>query len=429
MSGQSIQSDNLNSLLARDTINDWLNQAIDHSVSVIHIDPSTHLTLVRFRKDGILHNVSKLPVGHHPALIQDVKSRATKLDSQTGLGSFEHTAKNAVIIVKFSILPVVGGDKLVMYLDDSQQTSDAPSDLSAVGFWGDNKAAVEHALCHSHGVIITGGISQSLSSKTLSAIAQSLSTTMLDVVEINPLPVQTIDSVSHLTNNSANQVIEKLQAAIKQDNTAIIAGHLNDKPVIEAVFEAALSKKLLLGTISANNTAQIIGRLLSSNTAPHLIAANLRLVIATRPVRRLCLSCRESITPSKTAWKKIAATLGFEESDFFETLHNQEKLALNELGTDISDLSSTSKSVTRLWQKSHLGCKACNHTGYSGRIALVETLEPNQAVQRSIILNQTTAELLSVIRQQKVLSLEFDGLVKALRGLTSLEEIVDKRYR
>lgn len=425
MSGQSTSTDAAISPLVQATVLSLLDQAIDHGTSAIHIEPRQRLTVVRFRTDGSMHTITKLPANHHQAVVDYVRSLITEVEPDTGVGSFTQTNNSGLYLVQVVITPVLAGERVVLHL--SPQSGQAKT-LAELGFWGHGLAAVEHALCQPHGLILSGSIDPSSLKQTNQALIEALQTVQRPVIDINPpagLSLDTIRSSSFQTD----QFSDRLNWALQQDEEVIVVGHLNAGDSIALTFETALSQKLLLATISAASVARQLRRLLEAGAATHLIGASLRLAVTTKPVRQLCAQCRESYQPTKAMWPRLAKAMGLTEKAFYQQLHELEQTAQADLGQDLSDLSSSPNGIGRLWRPSAVGCQDCHFSGYHGQVLLTEVLEPTAEIQRALVLNYSAKQIQAAVRAAGTIGLEMDGLVKALRGLTSLEEIVGKRYR
>ena len=373
-----------------------------------------------------MHDIAKLPRQHHQALVSYVKGLATDVEPTTGIGSFTYSTPSGVILIQIVAAPVVDGERVVLHFLPPDGPAEALTDL---GFWGDGRAALEHALCQPHGLILSGSIDRLSVSCVSASIIGALQAVQHQVVDINPPAEPTIEGINQLPISDQTQLAERLSWALQQDGDVIAIGHLTDRAAVSMAFESALNHKLLLGTVSAASVARALRRLLDTGAETHLIAAGLRLATIEKPVRRLCPNCRETYKPPKTTWPRVAKAIGTTEVELYAQLHKLELQAQKELGPDLTDLSSSPKSINRLWKASPVGCQNCHFTGYRGNLYLTEVLEMTPTVQRAIVLNQPVGQLQTTIRQTGTISLELDGLVKALRGLTTLEEIVGRRYR
>jgi len=172
--------------------------------------------------------------------------------------------------------------------------------------------------------------------------------------------------------------------------------------------------------------------LLDMGVEPFLIASTVHIVIAQRLVRRLCVTCRESFAPDATTVKQLEKSFGLEKVGGLKKIHELETSALHDgIGNanakqdgNSGDLSTSDNTITRLWKAHEDGCDNCNHTGYKGRIGIYEVLTNSPAIQKMIVGNSTSEAIELAAIQEGMLTMQLDGLIKALRGQTSIEEVL-----
>jgi type II secretory ATPase GspE/PulE/Tfp pilus assembly ATPase PilB-like protein len=158
---------------------------------------------------------------------------------------------------------------------------------------------------------------------------------------------------------------------------------------------------------------------------PFLIASTVRAVVGQRLVRRLCVNCRESFSPNEVDLKQLTKTFGLDKAEIIKKIHAYEVEAQKgNIGKNIKDLGSTESKITTLYKAHDDGCAACNHTGYKGRIGIYEVLQNSETVQTLIVSNATSDKIQTAAIDEGMLTMQLDGLVKALRGETTIEEIL-----
>lgn len=208
---------------------------------------------------------------------------------------------------------------------------------------------------------------------------------------------------------------------------------MRDKQTADLGVQAALTGHLVFSTLHTNNAATCLPRLLDMGVEPFLIASTVRAVIGQRLVRRLCIECRETFVPDDMMRKELTKTLRIEEqAGGIKELNELERQALEDgIGKDAgkvkistNSLSSTPTAIERLFKAHPDGCASCNHTGYKGRIGIYEVLDNTPEIQTTIVGGATSEKLNRLAVDKGMVTMQLDGLVKALRGQTTIEEIL-----
>ncbi|MDB5166344.1 MAG: Type secretion system protein [Candidatus Saccharibacteria bacterium] len=418
MSGQSSATANEADNLIKATIDQLLEDAINRGASAVHFEPRTHLTIVRFRHDGLLTDAAKLPRQHHEALVTHLKQRATTVNHAGS--SFSHPTADQPVLIHFTSLQLMDGEKVVLHLVPHLKR---PLDLPSLGFWGPGQRALEHALSEPHGVIVSASLDRQVTSKTLAALGALVQSVQRSVLNIEPDSAQTIDGINHMQMTGRQITTDHLLAALRQDSDVIIMGNLIDHDAGELAFEAGMTNRLLLGSMYAASGEHVLRRLLDMHLAPHLVAAGLKAVTGQRRVKKLCAHCRTPYKPSPTVVKRAAKNCGLAPEAFVSRVNQLEGEAIAfGLGSDIADASSSPTGLNRLWKASKVGCQACHFSGYQGQIFLAEVIALTPPIQRAVIMNRPIADLRQTAQADSV-SIDLDHVIKALRGLTELEQI------
>jgi len=225
-----------------------------------------------------------------------------------------------------------------------------------------------------------------------------------------------------------------LRALLRQDPNIIMVGEIRDGETADLAVQAALTGHLVFSTLHTNNAATCLPRLLDMNIEPFLIASTVRIVIGQRLVRKLCPDCREEYTPDSVVLAQIAKSFNLQSAEAMSNLHKLEEAALSAgIGAknlsktnkaSSAELATTEKTITKLWKPHEEGCNNCNHTGYRSRMGIYEVLTNSSKVQQLIISTGTSESIENQAITDGMVRMQIDGLVKALRGQTSVEEIL-----
>jgi len=216
-----------------------------------------------------------------------------------------------------------------------------------------------------------------------------------------------------------------LRALLRQDPNIIMVGEVRDVETADLSIQAALTGHLVFSTLHTNNAATSLPRLLDMGIEPFLIASTVRAIIGQRLVRRLCMSCRVSFTPSTDEIKKITESFDLAATNTFSHIHDLETAAAADgVGKNVKELGSDATTLKTLWRANEKGCDACRNTGYKGRVGIYEILPNSVAIQQLIVGNATSNTIQEQAIKDGMDTMQLDGLVKALRGETSIEEIL-----
>ena len=276
-------------------------------------------------------------------------------------------------------------------------------------------------------ILVTGPTGSGKSTSLFSAL------TILNKPDVNistvedPVEYKIVGANQTQVNPQAGMTfIAGLRALLRQDPNIIMVGEIRDGETANLGVQAALTGHLVFSTLHTNNAATCLPRLLDMGIEPFLIASTVRVVIGQRLVRRLCPVCKESYTPDETEIESISKLFGLNKDGYMNHLHELEAQAAKEgIGKDIGeDLSSTADKITRLYRAKPGGCDECNHVGYRGRMGIYETLANSTEIQKLIVANATSNDIQAQAIKEGMMTMQVDGFIKALRGQTSVEEIL-----
>jgi type IV pilus assembly protein PilB len=330
--------------------------------------------------------------------------------------------------LRVSTLPIMEGEKVVMrILNDASKAQT----LEQLGYWGKSLEIIKDAMSQPHGMILVTGPTGSGKSTSLFSVLSILNSPSVNISTVED-PVE-----YHVPGVNQTQVNPKagmtfaggLRALLRQDPNIIMVGEIRDGETAGLAVQAALTGHLVLSTLHTNNAATCLPRLLDMGIEPFLIASTVRAVIGQRLVRRLCVVCRERYDPDKTQLDGITKMFRLDDPKLIAHYHELEKQALDggvgkSEDETANELSTTDKAVIHLWRAHKGGCDACNHNGYKGRIGIYEALGNSEDIQAMIVGNSTSDKIQQQAMAEGMITMQMDGFIKALRGLTAVEEIL-----
>lgn len=407
------------------TINLLLEYAIRSSASDIHIEPREGFVQIRYRIDGVLKEVNRLPRNVLGALVSRIKILANlKIDEHRVPqdGRFKIKLGPKQYAFRVSTLPIADGEKVVMrILNESNQAIT----LQDLGYWGRSLTILSDAMTEANGMVLVTGPTGSGKSTSLFSVLTILNTPDVNISTIEDPVEYKIPGVNQTqTNVKAGMTFASgLRALLRQDPNIIMVGEIRDGETANLGVQAALTGHLVFSTLHTNNAATCLPRLLDMGIEPFLIASTVRAVVGQRLVRRLCMTCREQYTPTSDEIKAHFSSFAIND-DYMKNLHKLETEAQSQgVGGD-TPAGSTDTGIALLWKPSHDGCNDCRGTGYNGRVGIYEVLANSLTVQKLIMNNSTSAQIQAQAVTEGMVTMQTDGIVKALRGLTTVEEVL-----
>lgn len=408
------------------TVNLLLEYAVRSSASDIHIEPREQYVQIRYRIDGVLKEVNQLPISVLNSLISRIKILSNlKIDEHRVPqdGRFKVVVGSKQYALRVSTLPITDGEKVVMrILDESNQAVT----LEQLGYWGRSLEVISDAMREPNGMILVTGPTGSGKSTSLFSILTALNTPNVNISTIEDPVEYKIQGVNQVqTNVKAGMTFASgLRALLRQDPNIIMVGEIRDGETANLGVQAALTGHLVFSTLHTNNAATTLPRLLDMGIEPFLIASTVKAVVGQRLVRRLCNICRQSHAPTDEETSTLIDMFHMPAKTAIETINLLEKQAAEQGVGKETPLSTTATSIAAIWRASSGGCDECNHTGYKGRIGIYEVLGNSLAVQKLIMAGATSQQIQDQAIQEKMITMQSDGLIKMLRGDTSLEEVM-----
>jgi type IV pilus assembly protein PilB len=416
------------------TVNIIIEYGVKAGASDIHIEPREDFVVVRYRIDGLLREANKLPRKLLGSLVSRIKILSNlKIDEHRAPqdGRFKIEVSGQVFALRVSTLPILDGEKVVMRILNE---SSKPADFTELGFWGTALADLKQSIVQPHGMVLVTGPTGSGKSTTLFSVLSALNTPNVNISTVeDPVEYHIVGANQTQVNPIAGMTFTNgLRALLRQDPNIIMVGEIRDGETADLAVQAALTGHLVFSTLHTNNAATCLPRLLDMGVEPFLIASTVRVVVAQRLVRRLCVDCREDYAPDSTVLKQLEKTFHIEEHGGTKHLHELEETALGDgigkssggKGHSTDELSTSASAINRLWKAHDEGCDSCNHTGYKGRIGIYEVLNNSPEVQKLIMANTTSENIEQAAITGGMVTMQLDGLIKALRGQTTLEEVL-----
>jgi type IV pilus assembly protein PilB len=408
------------------TVNLLLEYAIRSHASDIHIEPREEFVQIRYRIDGVLKEVNRLPKSVLGALISRIKILSNlKIDERRVPqdGRFKIKIAGKQYALRVSSLPVADGEKVVMRILDE---SDQAVTLESLGYWGSSLEVIKIALTEPNGMVLVTGPTGSGKSTSLFSVLSILNTPDVNISTIEDPVEYKIPGVNQTqTNVKAGMTFANgLRALLRQDPNIIMIGEIRDGETANLGVQAALTGHLVFSTLHTNNAATTLPRLLDMEIEPFLIASTVKAVVGQRLVRRLHKTSRVSYSPSEEEKQAVVHLFNLPAGADFRYIHELEKRAAAEgIGGD-APLSTDENGIKTLWRANADDNDEDAHNGYKGRIGIYEVLAMSPGIQKLIMINATSDQIQAQATSEGMTTMQTDGLIKALRGETTIEEVL-----
>lgn len=408
------------------TIQLLIEYGIRWQASDIHIEPHEQYILIRYRIDGELKGAHKVSHNAQDTLTHQLKELAhlDQSNSQTPQrGHFSVTIDEKSFDVTLSTMPVLGGEKAVLHLTAHIKE---PYKLDTLGFWGDALHTLQSALGRSHGMILVCAPKHHGRPTTQASMLAALNNPSLNIATIEESVEYRIPHANQTAVNPRAKLtmLSGLRAALHQDPNVIMVGNLTDKPTAELTIQTAMSGHLVVAGMHSDSAAGSLMHLRAMNVAPYLLASTIKTVVAQRLVRQLCEYCRERYELTPEQLELLGKVFGIGSANAFRKI-NQLELQAIEIGMGDKQANSTPTKITHLWRPHREGCEHCKHTGYNGRVALVEVMPINEHIQHALLSPETTTTSLQALANKHgFVPMALDGIVKALRGAVTIKDVL-----
>ncbi len=370
--------------------------------SDIHMEAEEKYVRVRFRIDGHLHEVFRIDKSVWENISNQIKYQANLRVNVNNIpqdGRFNFQVNDRKIDIRVSVLPTEYGESFVLRLLDSGKHLVSFEEL---GFSGQYLQKIENLTKITHGMILVTG-------PTGSGKTTSLYTMLSKFNKPNSKIITLEDPIEyHLEGVSQSQIQEKegytfasgLRSILRQDPEVIMIGEIRDKETAETAAQAALTGHVLLSTLHTNSAIETIPRLINIGVPPFMIAPSLSTILAQRLARSMCPECSEQKPIPKSELEEIQRVVAT-----IQKVRPAEKIVIPETLPEAK------------------GCDVCSHTGYKGRVTLVEMLDVDNEMKDLILNKASTTKMIEAARRKGMITLREDGMLKVLQGITTLEEV------
>lgn len=374
-------------------VNLIISQAINDKASDIHIEPEPKQVRVRYRIDGVLHDVMNPPKHIQAPMISRVKIMASMDISERRLpqdGKIHIRNNDREFDLRVSTIPTIHGEKVVMRILDK---SSIMLGLDKLGFFADTKEKFEEMISKPYGMILVTGPTGSGKSTTLYSCLNKLNTGVQNIITIeDPIEYQLTGVNQVGVNEKAGlNFANALRSFLRQDPDIIMVGEIRDSETARIAIEAALTGHLVLSTLHTNDAPAAITRLIEMGIEPFLVASAVIGVLAQRLARNICTNCKEPFTPPAESIKKFG-------------------------------LGMYSGEEIRFYRGR--GCDNCKNTGYKGRTGIYELMAMSDRCRSLTLQRASSTEIRKVAMEETMRTLQDDGIRKVLDGITSIEEML-----
>ncbi|MBK8637209.1 MAG: type II secretion system ATPase GspE [Chromatiaceae bacterium] len=374
-------------------VNQLIQKAVESRASDIHIEPFADELKVRYRVDGILHEVPSPPARSTAAIISRVKIMSKLNIAERRLpqdGRIPLRVQGKELDLRVSTVPTMFGESVVMRLLDKESVR---FDLDALGFDGGPRARLDQIMEIPYGILLVTGPTGSGKSTTLYTVLSRLNTQERKIITVEDPVEYQIPGINQIQVKPAIGMTFSgaLRSIVRQDPDIIMVGEMRDLETARIAVQSALTGHLVLSTLHTNDAASGVTRLLDMGVEDYLLTSTINGILAQRLVRRLCPFCRENYEPLPEVAAKVRKSL-----------------------TDVDAI--------QLYRA--VGCERCNNTGYRGRLVITEVLRMTDAIRRAVLEHATATVILRLAIEEGMATMYQDGLRKCLDGRTTLEEVL-----
>jgi type IV pilus assembly protein PilB len=376
-------------------VNLLISQGIQDKASDIHIEPGEFELRVRYRIDGVLHEMQTAPKAIQNGVISRLKIMSDidiseRRKPQDGRMSVSHAGRK--IDLRVATLPTVFGEKVVMRILDNNGSN---MEMSGLHLLERNAAAYKASYTKPYGMILVTGPTGSGKSTTLYTTLNAVAKPEINVITVEDPVEFRMKGINQVQVNpkAGLTFASALRSILRSDPDVVLLGEIRDQETAQIAIEASLTGHLVLSTLHTNDAPSAITRLTEMDIEPFLVGSALDCVVAQRLARRLCDRCKTAYLPD--AQDLVHLRVGFDPGTM---------------------------AVPTLFKP--VGCTSCSNTGYRGRIAVHEVMSVSEEIERMAVARSSSAEIMRVARSQGMITLREDGWAKAQLGDTSIEEIL-----
>lgn len=373
-------------------VNLLISQAVQDRASDIHVEPSANDLRVRFRIDGVLHEMQRAAKNIQAGIISRLKIMADmdiaeKRKPQDGRMSINYNGQK--IDIRVAALPTVWGEKIIMRILDH---STEKRELTSMGMSDENLRTLREALSGSHGMILVTGPTGSGKSTTLYTSLDEVSTTSVNVITVEDPVEKRIEGVNQVQiNNKAGMTFPAaLKSILRADPDVVMIGEIRDQETAIIAVEASMTGHLVLSTLHTNGAPESLSRLVEMGVEPYLVGNSVSAIAAQRLARKLCDDCKTL----KPIDRSVLEHVGFPMEQAPEALYAAK------------------------------GCTQCSDTGYRGRVAVVEVMKITENIEKLVVNGEPASKIRAEAEKDGFKSLRADGFRRVLLGETTVEEVM-----
>jgi type IV pilus assembly protein PilB len=368
--------------------------------SDIHIEPAEDVIHIRYRVDGVLHEVGTLPHSSYRLFNSRLKLMSglkLNVGTESQDGRFTIKIAGLNIEIRVSIIPSAYGEGIVMRILNPLSLNVTLEDL---GMSSQLLTIMEREIAKPHGMILNTGPTGSGKTTTLYAFLKKIFSSEIKMMTIED-PIE-----YHMQGVSQTQVesekgytfLEGLRSAMRQDPDVIMIGEIRDGETAKVAINAALTGHMVFSTLHTNTAAGAIPRLIDIGVTPKIIGSSLTVALAQRLARKLCTECKKKDTPNE-----------------------REKKIIEEVAPLIKEKNGTTIQTEHIWRS--VGCSACNNTGFKGRVGIFEAVLMTPEIEALLDTIPSEREISEAAKKQNILSMREDGIEKIMNGITSFDEV------
>lgn len=463
-------------------VNILIEYAVKSRASDIHIEPRETFVQIRYRVDGILRDTMTLPKSLSASIISRIKILANLRIDEHRIpqdGRIKIKVAGQSISIRVSTLPIMDGEKIVMRLLDESVRA---LTLEELGFKGQALITIQRALEKPHGMLLVTGPTGSGKSTTLYSVVSMMNNIGINISTVEDPVEYRISGVNQTQVNPkvGMTFASGLRALLRQDPNVIMVGEIRDAETAEIAVHSALTGHTVLSTLHTNNAAGCLPRLLDMGVEPFLIASTVNAVIGQRLVRKICPFCLEAYTPEPGVMsniidnfnlrkeflvgnesnKKVKVVEKVESKEGLggerkipipHNLETEKKSILEKIAKDPAMINRSAQEAEEIALRNKIfinegeetkptkttdskglsltlyhgkGCNKCDNSGYLGRLGIYEIIEVDDEIGKLIISHASTSDIQHLAIKNGMISMQQDGFLKALEGLTTIEEVL-----
>ncbi len=381
--------------VAPEIIDEIIGDAVTLHSSDIHIEPDGEDVIIRFRIDGVMQEAGRIKKVFYDNILNRVKVQARlRIDEHYSAqdGSIRYQREGHFVDLRVSIVPTVGGEKIVIRVLGEYVRGLTLADL---GLSKEDEKIIRDASDKPFGMILVAGPTGSGKTTTLYALLRLLNSPKVNITTIEDPVEYHLSGVNQIQVNPATDLTfaKGLRSIVRQDPDIVLVGEIRDRETAEIAVNAALTGHLLLSTFHANDASTVVPRLLDMGIEPFLLSSTLEVIVSQRLVRKICLQCRHSVQYTEAMFKE-----------------------------KFSQVRQYFPETVTLYEGK--GCPACNNTGFIGRNAIFEFIKVTPAMEDLIIKNPSSGQIWDLARSEGSRGMFEDGLEKVKNGVTTLAELL-----